>query len=492
MRITVGFPDRSQTTIPVQASDAVLSVKVALFNKVSHVPRPLRQILVFDGIHLADDRLLSECHIRDGARLKLLLKDGPAAFELRVHSFDSSYGNKETRFKVEASDSISSVKVQIQQNHEGHPPPAAQVLVFEGVILEDYNSLADYGFKGFRGYERNISLSIASSNLHDHELPLATEITRSNISESPVASSWNPIIFELLCGVYSVSSPLRAFQRDSDSFRLIVAVLKESWRNEINWKTPGFHVPMYNTDPLPPPLVDSNGQLVSLNINMMPFVMGHTNTLPDNCKRYAKLIDACIRRVSHEEDKVGYLTVQESWVEPGNTQRRPGLHVETPGILKLGSTFKPIMVHWGWGSTDRNLVPSGSADITGGIFMASSIPDSCAIWPCVIDNVSNAGVDSLGSMEHLRAALERASKDQDDAEVFLQPANRLVWITDRTPHESLPVKRRVFRQYFRLVTSNVNVWYADHSTPNPLGVLPSCQVIKGNKFSGTQMSIVQP
>ena len=39
------------------------------------------------------------------------------------------------------------------------------------------------------------------------------------------------------------------------------------------------------------------------------------------------------------------------------------------------------------------------------------------------------------------------------------------------------------RQYFRLVTSQVSVWYADHSTPNPLVSLPDdVQVIKGNKF----------
>ena len=45
-------------------------------------------------------------------------------------------------------------------------------------------------------------------------------------------------------------------------------------------------------------------------------------------------------------------------------------------------------------------------------------------------------------------------------------------MTDRTPHESLPLKPGQYRQYFRLVTSNVSVWYAKHSTPNPLGCTP--------------------
>ena len=43
---------------------------------------------------------------------------------------------------------------------------------------------------------------------------------------------------------------------------------------------------------------------------------------------------------------------------------------------------------------------------------------------------------------------------------------------------------KIRRQYFRLVTSEVSVWYEEHSTPNPLGIKPpdSVKIIKGNKF----------
>ncbi|CAK4744617.1 unnamed protein product, partial [Aphanomyces euteiches] len=61
------------------------------------------------------------------------------------------------------------------------------------------------------------------------------------------------------------------------------------------------------------------------------------------------------------------------------------------------------------------------------------------------------------------------------------------WITDRTPHESLPLKKTQYRQFFRLVTSQVSHWYADHSTPNPLGILPTTKIIYGNKFHPTKM-----
>merc|ERR1740121_2946954 len=40
------------------------------------------------------------------------------------------------------------------------------------------------------------------------------------------------------------------------------------------------------------------------------------------------------------------------------------------------------------------------------------------------------------------------------------------------------------RQFFRFVTSHVDVWYADHSTANPTGVQPDSRtrIIHGSKF----------
>jgi|TARA_B110000090_G_scaffold166917_1_gene185362 hypothetical protein len=61
--------------------------------------------------------------------------------------------------------------------------------------------------------------------------------------------------------------------------------------------------------------------------------------------------------------------------------------------------------------------------------------------------------------------------------------NAIYWMTDRTPHESLPVTAGTHRQYFRLVTSKINVWYSEHSTANPKVPLPEgVTVIAGNKF----------
>lgn len=83
----------------------------------------------------------------------------------------------------------------------------------------------------------------------------------------------------------------------------------------------------------------------------------------------------------------------------------------------------------------------------------------------------------MGDVEHLREFLPESET--------MKP-NKMYWITDRTPHEALPLKAGCYRQYFRLVTSQVSVWFEEHSTKNPLGVVPDptvTEIVKGSKFS---------
>lgn len=92
----------------------------------------------------------------------------------------------------------------------------------------------------------------------------------------------------------------------------------------------------------------------------------------------------------------------------------------------------------------------------------------------------------LGDVEHLRGLMPEPGTDLE--------AGRLYWLTDRTPHESLPLQKGAFRQFFRLVTSQVSLWYSDHSTPNPLGVKPDptiTRIVIGDKFSEEGVELVQ-
>ena len=151
----------------------------------------------------------------------------------------------------------------------------------------------------------------------------------------------------------------------------------------------------------------------------------------------------------------------------------------------------PLTLAWGRGVYDET---GTNGHYCGGIFMASSVANSTRVWNASIDldsalpssrsegltssssssssssNLSpravvgdGSVVGRLGDLEHLRGALGKG--------VTLD-AGQLVWMTDRTPHESMPLKAGTYRQYFRLVTSEISVWYKEHNTPNPLGVLP--------------------
>ena len=184
-----------------------------------------------------------------------------------------------------------------------------------------------------------------------------------------------------------------------------------------------------------------------ININMMPIRLGDYTTIPDFCREYIPLIEACYMDGS-EIGKIGYLTIMETDVEPNNSQRRPGLHTEAQGyILEKG---KLIADRWG-GFT------------TGGIYLASTVPNSCRIYRCQVDD---SLIGFQGSVEHLRHHLNKKYSS------FSPKANELVWITDTTPHESLPILEKQHRQFFRLVCSQVSMWYEQHSTKNPLGIVP--------------------
>ena len=265
-----------------------------------------------------------------------------------------------------------------------------------------------------------------------------------------------------------------------------------------------------------------------ININMMPFIVGETFEdcrLPELVRPYWQLIRQCVEPQSHREHhhiwdrrrhpsdlgRVYYLTIQETEVAGGEAQRRPGLHVDSPGSVNIrggaaeaagawrgrGTSHLYTGHRWGAGSCHVFNVEKGESkdfwDIMaqdsdhlyaafGGIYLASSVAASCRVWNC---GVAPEAVGSLGDIEHLRWALPGPGQ-------LLRPG-QLYWVTDRTPHESLPLQEAATRQFFRVVTAEVSLWYRDHSTASPLGVLPDpalTRIVAGDKFSEAGLQLV--
>jgi hypothetical protein len=67
-------------------------------------------------------------------------------------------------------------------------------------------------------------------------------------------------------------------------------------------------------------------------------------------------------------------------------------------------------------------------------------------------------------------------------------ANTVYWLTDRTPHEAIPLTEGTYRQFVRVVTSQLTYWHEEYNTKNPLGIVPDpsiTKIIKGSKFDGS-------
>lgn len=205
------------------------------------------------------------------------------------------------------------------------------------------------------------------------------------------------------------------------------------------------------------------------NINMMPFVIGEEKTLPEEFRDWWPIILKCPFD-DDERGKVGYLTVQESTIESDQTsQRRAGLHCEAPGAPGKQVSYQSMRTFWGGGSSQRILY--------GGIYMGSNVSDSCRIHNC---QVVAEHIGPLGNVEHLAKVIWTKCGHR-----LQQKERQIHWLTDRTPHESLPLAAGTKRSFFRVVTSRISIWYKAHSTPNPLcPVPPHIQIVEYNKFEG--------
>jgi len=151
------------------------------------------------------------------------------------------------------------------------------------------------------------------------------------------------------------------------------------------------------------------------NVNMMPFIFGDRSSLPAELQCYHELIETC-PYMEEEAGRVGYLTVHEGFVQAGKAQRREGLHIETPGLEDGSASFSPADEHcWGCG------VFRGADRYEGGIYMASNMPDTSAVYDALVDKNIKGIVDKHGGCEHLRPLLGPVTKLK---------ANQLVWMTD--------------------------------------------------------------
>ena len=330
--------------------------------------------------------------------------------------------------------------------------------------------------------------------------------------------TWSFVIQTLLCGTHDPKSPLCMLKGFEDTLlRYIYEIVMSTWIDQVTVTLPAYSIVRIGCASMlkrirdaetaassedvleresdeyggrhlldatiqAPHQISEVGQLINdglsiafcyrgkvvfpppqdINVHMLPFILGDKSSLPDELHSYYPLIEQC-RVLPEEMGKVCYVTVCESHVQGGATQGRVGLHIKA-SRTQLPATNAGQERPCGVGAA---ITPD---EVHGGSYMASNVPSTYALYNALVDK---NGVDSQGGMNHLRRLIGAPT---------LLEANELVWLTDCTPREALPQAEPGYRQFFRLVTSKISLWYEGNSTVNPKVPLPGyVQVIPGRR-----------
>ncbi len=184
-----------------------------------------------------------------------------------------------------------------------------------------------------------------------------------------------------------------------------------------------------------------------INCYMMPIVQGRGETVPEEYQAYRDIVDGL--SVDGQDGQPGHITIDESYVKAGSSQRGYGagnrtVHTEacmSGGLLSWGPT-------WGAGSAVR-------LESYVKVIIANSIDDTCMAWN---EDVSDTTPD--GDLSHIAHKFPRKSGQ-------MLKAGQVAEIGIFTPHECINQTVSKNRQFFRIVGKGV---YGSNEgfTKNPL------------------------
>lgn len=185
---------------------------------------------------------------------------------------------------------------------------------------------------------------------------------------------------------------------------------------------------------------------------MMPFIQGRGDSLPAEFSGYGDIVEA--NAFPGEEGEIGLITIDESWVDAGKSQRGYGAgsrSIHTEACLSEPKTLSwgPSSPSWGDGPGFVSLKP----DLR--VLIANSIDDTCMVWDQQVFDTTPDG-DLSGRAE-----------DFPREEGHMMVKGELVEISIFTPHECIEQIRSSERSFFRIVGVGVN-GREDYFTRNPI------------------------
>jgi hypothetical protein len=178
-------------------------------------------------------------------------------------------------------------------------------------------------------------------------------------------------------------------------------------------------------------------------IMMMPVMLGSLAGVPAQYRQLVYFLYSLMEK--RFEGEIGYLTIDEQELQPNETLRRGGLHVDGYYHGKCGA--------WGGGG--------GWGSVGNGMLTVSSTPH-CKAYLGMFEGEPR----SEGECDHLTLPNEGVLFD----------ANQVYWVDGACVHESMPVTEVTKRQFVRLSMPSNGPWFEGY-TENPIGVKPSNEIL---------------
>lgn len=189
-------------------------------------------------------------------------------------------------------------------------------------------------------------------------------------------------------------------------------------------------------------------EFTGIKCNMMPFIQGNSNSLPKEYKPYSSIIDSNFL----EYGEIGFLTIDESYVEKGKSQRgfnsagiERNVHVE---VGRFGDVYR-----WGGGGWHGKATTILLEDTK--VLISNSVSDTCRVWNSKEKSFTKDG------------DLSEYINKYPDSTGRLMKAGELAQIDILTPHECVTQSVSGLRQFFRIIGKGV-IGKEDYFTVNPL------------------------
>lgn len=186
----------------------------------------------------------------------------------------------------------------------------------------------------------------------------------------------------------------------------------------------------------------------SIKCNMMPYIQGKSSSLPELYRSYSDIVDANYL----QKGKVGFLTIDESFVDAGKSQRGFSYNGTNRNVhIEVGRRYGRNK--WG-GGTWGGKSSTELADDTQ-VLIANSVSNTCRVW----DVLDMSETENGDLSDYLHRYPEHTGR--------LLEAGEVAKISIFTPHECVLQETPGPRQFIRIVGVGVK-GREDYFTINPL------------------------